>query len=502
MRIRRICFKGVLVLSVVLAARHATAQPAALADPILESIKPGDIVVTAREFVRAPKTLDSDPQAGGTNTAWARIQSLQPLPDGSGRLAFNDTRGLIYLTDMAGSPPTVYLDLRKYGGFGFVDSMFPNETGLAGFAFHPDFAKAGSAGYGKFYTAYSARSDSGRADYLDDDAASHESVIREWTTTDPGAMSFSGASREVFRVGQFAPNHNIGTLAFNPNAAAESTDYGLLYACLGDGGAANDPRNFGQSLAAPHGAIIRIDPLGGDQNRGYGVPADNPFFGMADVAPEIWAYGLRHPQHFSWDKDGRMFIGDIGQNQIEEINLGVKGANYGWRLREGTFATAFAVPGTQAGAVFPLSSTSKESSTNKEPSTDEENAAFVYPIAQYDHDEGYAVSGGFVYRGAAIADLTGKYLFADMTLGRVLYIDADDIDTDTLPANRLALIQELRLIIDGAEQDLASVAGMPNTYAPGKRIDLRFGQDAEGELYLLSKSDGWIRKLVPAMRDY
>ena len=348
-----------------------------------------------------------------------------------------------------------------------------------GVAFHPQFAAAGTPGFGKFYTAYSAESESGRADYLDDDAGSHESVIREWTADDPRANEFNGSSREVFRIGQFAPNHNIGTIAFNPTAGEGSPEYGLLYACLGDGGAAHDPRDFGQSLSEPHGAIIRIDPLAGGDSRAYGIPADNPFVGEPDVAPEIWAYGLRHAQQFSWDADGRMFMGDIGQGFVEEVNLGVPGANYGWRLREGTFATSYAVGSARPGQVYPR------------PAQDEH--PFVYPVAQYDHDEGYAISGGFVYRGQAIPAMRGKYVFTDFPRGRVLYIDAD-----TLVPGQLSEIRELRLVVDGQERDLVDVAGIPNTYARGDRVDARLGIDSAGELYLLTKSDGWVRKLEPA----
>ena len=244
----------------------------------------------------------------------------------------------------------------------------------------------------------------------------------------------------------------------------------MLYASLGDAGAAHDPRDFGQSLAAPHGAIIRIDPLGGDGSRGYGVPADNPFVGEAGVAPEIWAYGLRHAQQFSWDTDGRMFMGDIGQNVVEEVNLGVPGANYGWRLREGTFGTGYTLTPRRPGPAYPPPA--------------QDDRPFVYPVAQYDHDEGYAVSGGFVYRGEAIPELQGQYVFTDFPRGRVFYIDADG-----LVPGQLAEIRELRLIIDGEERDLVEAAGIPNTYAPGDRADARLGIDSAGELYLLTKSE-------------
>ena len=468
---------GTTALITAAAALPAAAQVEPLADPIPDPILKGDLIVAATPFVRAPRTADSAVDAM-TNEAYARIQYLTPVGDGSGRLVLNDLRGLLYITDEDGMEPVTYMDIRTLD-VGFDDSMFPNETGLVGVAFHPQFADAGAPGFAKFYTAYSARSDSGTADYLDDDAGSHESVIREWTVDDPAANTFSGTSREVFRIGQFAPNHNVGTIAFNPNAAPGSPEYGLLYASLGDAGAAHDPRDFGQSLAAPHGAIIRIDPLGGDGGRGYGVPADNPFVGEAGVAPEIWAYGLRHAQQFSWDTDGRMFMGDIGQNVVEEVNLGVPGANYGWRLREGTFGTGYTLTPRRPGPAYPPPA--------------EDDRPFVYPVAQYDHDEGYAVSGGFVYRGEAIPELRGQYVFTDFPRGRVFYIDADG-----LVPGELAEIRELRLVIDGEERDLVDAAGIPNTYAPGDRADARLGIDSAGELYLLTKSDGWVRKLEPA----
>lgn len=471
--VRRLHSSAVALICLwVIAVTPVHAGP--LTDPIPDAIENSGITLIAREFIRAPRSEDRDTRSA--NSAWARIQYLQPIPDNTGRLVFNDTRGLLYLTDEGGLAPTVFLDLRKYGGFGFDDTPFPNEAGLAGFAFHPDFSQPGKAGYGRFYTAYSARSDTGIARYLEDDSASHESVIREWTMTDPSAHRFSGSSREVFRIGQFASNHNIGSLAFNPTAEPGGDDYGLLYAGLGDGGAAHDPKEYGQSLAEPLGSIIRIDPLGGDHQHPYAIPLSNPFADKPDTAGEIWAYGLRHPQHFSWDRDGRMFIADIGQNQIEEVNLGQPGANYGWRLREGTFATAYSIPGRQPGPVYPLP-------------TEADN--FTYPLAQYDHDEGSAISSGFVYRGERLPELQGKYLFTDLVRGRLFFFDAERLP---VPGS-LAHIQEIMIDVDGSGQNLVEAAGMPNTLEPGERVDLRLGRDSGGELYLLTKSDGWIRRL-------
>ena len=454
-----------------------SSAPQAQEDPIPTSTQKGDIIVAAQPFVRAPQTADPE-KPSATNDAYARIQYLKPIPGGN-RLAFNDLRGILYATDADGATPVAYLDLRDQN-VGFYAELFPNESGLFGFAFHPEFAKLGRPGYGKFYTSFSVKEDSGVADYLDN-VGSHESVVREWTATNPTASVFAGTSREVFRIGQPRPTLDIGTLAFNPAAAEGEADYGKLYIGMGDGGGINDPDQHGQNLANPLGAILRIDPLGGNSERGYGIPADNPFADNPGVAPEIWAYGLRHPQHFSFDASGRMFINDIGEDQIEEVNIGRAGANYGWRLREGTFATAFGVDSQDTGSVFAL------------PAND---SGFEYPVAQYDHDtEGRAIGSGFLYEGETIPALKGKYVFADLVQGYLFAIDAADLTPGT-PAAR----DELRVTFDGTERSIIEVVGQTDTYRPdvrdAKRADLRLGVDHSGELYLLTKTDGWIRRLV------
>jgi len=455
----------------------AESMPQAISDPVAARIDFGPITVAAEEFVRLPRTTDSafPPQ---TNTAYARIQYLQPLPDGSGRLVINDLRGLLYMTDEQGRTPTVFLDVRTQN-VGFNDAMFPNETGLAGVAFHPDFGNPGRPGYGKFYTAYSTPSDSGVANYLEHEAENHESVIREWTTSDPTSNVFAGTSREIFRVGQFDQNHNIGTLAFKWSASRSESDFGLLYASFGDGGAANDPNQNGQDPSNPLSAIIRIDPLMQSDGTAYGIPADNPFINRQGFAPEIWAYGLRHPQHFSFDDTGTMYIADIGQSQIEEINLGIKGANYGWRIREGSFATAFEpryFGNVRPNPVYPKP---------------EDQTELTYAVAEFDHGEGNAVSSVFVYRGTNVPALRNKLLFTDMVRGRIFYTDAEG-----LQPGQPAEIQELQVLINASVQNLADAVGFTNTYSARDRAGLRLGSDSDGELYLLTKGDGWVRKLV------
>lgn len=461
------------ILCLALSTSIASAAPDPILDPIPARIQPGPLVVGVENFVRIPQSTDSSDQE--INQAYARIQTIQPFGNTFGKLVVNDTRGLLYLTDDRGAEPYVYLDLRT-ADVGFDDTMFPNEMGLSGVAFHPEFTSIGKPGFGKFYTAYSTTSDSGVANYLDNDAGSHESVVREWTATNPRGRTFEGTSREIFRVGQFASNHNIGHIAFNPVAEVGTSDYGMLYITFGDGGAANDPRRYGQNLAEPLSTIMRIAPLEATADAAYGVPADNPFIDHPNAAPEIWVYGLRNAQHFSWDSRGRMFITDIGQRMLEEVNLGIAGANYGWRLREGTFATAFGVANGEPGRVYPL--------PNNDP-------AFTYPIAQYDHDEGRAIGSGYLYEGTAIPALVGKFVFADLVDGRIFYIDADGATSGNLRE-----IRELRLFHEGREQPLKAFSSFANSYDAGVRVDARLGIDALGELYVVTKGDGWIRKFV------
>ncbi|MXW53517.1 MAG: PQQ-dependent sugar dehydrogenase [Gammaproteobacteria bacterium] len=506
-------------------------NPTALEDPVPDEIQLGDIEVNLVEFVRAPESED-DSAPFGTNDAYARIQYLKSPPDESGRLFFNDTRGILYVTDEEGSEPTVYLDLRDME-VDFYPDVFPHESGFMSFAFHHEFAVEDSPGYGKFYTAFTADPESGTADFIEETNSAQESVIYEWTAVDPTALEFFGSRREVLRVGQFRPNHNIGNIDFNPFSLVETDenddsdggdgatiteddgtgddeatetrheDWGMLFISFGDGGGSHDPRDHGQNVGTPLGAILRIDPLIDDleTEESYQIPADNPE--IEGAIPELWAFGLRHPQHFSWDTDGRMFILDIGQDQVEEVNLGSVGANYGWRQRKGTFATAHGIETEDGlGGVYEVDLEAEEND-------------FVYPVAQYDHDEGFAIGSGFVYRGESVPELVGKYVFTELVRGRVLYIETepepttdgdeesdpdetDDVD-DVLIPGEPTTIYELQLLFNGEEGTMSDVAGMSNTYLQHsphlRRVDLRVSVDRHGEMYLLSKGDGWIRKI-------
>ena len=172
-------------------------------------------------------------------------------------------------------------------------------------------------------------------------------------------------------------------------------------------------------------------------------------------------------------------MNDIGQNQIEEVNIGIRGANYGWNVREGTFLTGAGVEGGSLPYLYPLV---------------DQNDDFTYPVAQYDHDDlSNAIGAGFLYEGDAIPTLRGMYVFSDLVQGRLFYTDLSERNEQGL-----ATILELRTRINGKNQALKEVLAYENTYAPIPRVDLRLGTDSEGEIYTLSKGDGKIRKIVLA----
>ncbi|NJO45781.1 MAG: sugar dehydrogenase [Oscillatoriales cyanobacterium RM2_1_1] len=428
------------------------------------------------------------PNSGSGNNLAARLNQLVDAPDGSDRLFVNDMRGTLYLIDNGVVSP--YLDLKSQVGTGFRDNT--SQQGFSYFAFHPDFANNGI-----FYTINSENKNTGTPDFPVTKpiinrngniiASSHHEVVREWTATDPTADIFSGTVREVLRVEQPYPDHNMGEIAFNPNVEPGDPDYGLLYMGVADGGSDGfpvsntDPLDNGQDLNVPLGKILRIDPLGNNGTNGqYGIPADNPFVedGNPNTLGEIWAYGVRNPQRISWDTrgEGKMLFVDIGQAFIEEINLGIPGANYGWGNREGTFV----IEDTDENVLFEL------------PANDAD-FGYTYPVAQYDHDRpadavgfyGFAIAGGFVYRGAAIPALRGQYVFGDFgNDGRFFHG----------PVNQLVngsqgTLQELRLYDGNVQESFLDILGLP-------RSDVRFGVDATGEIYVTSKSDGKVRKLV------
>jgi hypothetical protein len=300
--------------------------------------------------------------------------------------------------------------------------------------------------------------------------------------------------------------HPPGELNFNPTAKPGAADYGLLYIGSGDWGFSNgggpnaDNPSQGQRTDTLLGAVLRIDPRspkvsGGAAGIGdYTIPAANRFAADGDPKTfgEIYAYGFRNPHRLSWDpSDGTLFAADIGNSNIEEINIVRNGSNYGWMQREGTFQNGYHVAAGTGGQVYPLPANILDGTAKD---------GFTYPVAMYDHGEGISITAGFVYRGR-IAALQGKFVFGDIARGRVFATDVAALKAadDGIPST-VAPIEEIQLFVrdaNGNSTDVSVQQLVEKLMGPRNRADLQLGQAANGELYLTTRQDGMIRTLVP-----
>ena len=281
--------------------------------------------------------------------------------DGSNRLFIIEQQGRILYWNRNSYLAALYLDITDRVGSG------GSEQGLLGLAFHPQYEENGF-----FYVNYT--------DHQGETVISRFNVSVE----DP-ARADPTSELNLLRVPQPFRNHNGGMLAFGLD--------GYLYIGLGDGGSAGDPHGNGQSLTSLLGKVLRIDVDGANP---YSLPGDNPF-AQGGGKSEIWAYGLRNPWRFSFDRlTGDLYLGDVGQNQWEEINYlpfdSPAGANFGWNYFEGSYHYA----GT--------------------PPTD---ASMISPVAEYGHDQGCSVTGGVVYRGEQLVEWQGVYIYGDYCSGLV-----------------------------------------------------------------------------------
>jgi len=452
------------ILLAVLAAAASAAGP-------LPPIAKGGIAVTIASFVTVPASQGSPPLA--------RLNLLTHAGDGSGRMFVNDMRGKIWVIQNGQVLPVPFLDATTALGGSLVTSGL--QLGLSTFAFHPGYATLGDPGYGLVYTVTHETTSSGTANFIAPTTPTFHNVISEWHVNllDPNRLDTT--RRQLLRIEGFSGDHPMGQIAFNPNLASSHPDFGLLYAALGDGGGyiasagqEINPFQTAQNRTDPYGDILRIDPHGTSTpqhptNGQYGIPPSNPYYGAGGgILEEIWAFGLRNPHRFGWDEGGagKMLISDIGQAQIEEVDLGAAGANYGWRERQGTYV----LDPFNENAVLPL------------PGNDAQ-FGYTYPVAQYDHDEGSAIVGAGVYRGSDIPPLVGKYVFGDIVNGRIFYTDAAALVNGTQ-----APVYELVLVSGGQVVTLIQLVG-------STRVDLRFGVDESGEMYALSKRDGVVRTL-------
>ena len=441
-------------------APHIATTPAKpLTDPIPDTIRHSHLVVALQLVTQLPASSDSG------KLPLTRITKLDFEPQ-TGRAFVLDLRGRLY--QLQRNKPVVYMNMAK------LKPRFIHEPGLAtGFgsvAFHPAFS-----GNGILYTTHTESPGSGKADFgfADSIKVTVQWVLTEWKTTNPSAAAFSGTSRELLRVNMVTGIHGVQEITFNPLSTPGDEDYGLLYIGVGDGGSVeNGYSRLAHSTDKIWGTILRIDPLGRNSaNRQYGIPSRNPFVGVGNALGEIYAYGFRNPHRITWAKSGEMLAPNIGHGNIESINLILPGHDYGWPIREGTFVLD---PYGDLNKVYPL------------PANDSLYGV-TYPVAQYDHDGRVAaVSGGFEYWGTAIPDLAGKYFFGDIPSGRLFYLNLADVKS-----GRRAPINEWRVSVNGAQTTLAELCGTD-------RVDLHFGRDKKGELYILTKPDGKVYKLVSA----
>jgi hypothetical protein len=417
------------------------------------------------------------PDAGN---AAARVNLLLDEP-GTKRLFVNTMPGLLYAVSYDGKSVTPYLDINDPKWATPVQSGNA-EQGFQSFAFHPQFAQAGTPGFGKFYTFLDTTNMTPTPDFTPSGPGrTHDEILLEWTAKNPGAAAYDGtAPREVYRVQQPFPNHNGGQIAFNPLARPGTPEFGLLYIGSADGGSGGDPQNMAQDLKSIFGKILRIDPLGRNSANGkYGVPPSNPFVKNANALPEIYSYGHRNPQRFSWDpKNGNMFEAEIGQNINEEINQIVAGGNYGWNVWEGSFRFY-----------------------NREVSTEAQRSDpnMVYPIVDYDHTDPLlqrlaAATGIYAYRDKTVPQLTDKLIFGDNPSGEIFYVDADALPNGGQNFHRILFKSA------GGTKTLLELIKERNTQQgrmPATRADLRMGMGPNGQLFILNKRDGVIRLVTP-----
>lgn len=295
--------------------------------------------------------------------------------DGSHRIFVADQWGVIYVFENRPdvTESTRFLDLRDR--VMYKDSE--NEEGLLGVAFHPDYSRTG-----ELFVYYTTRD------------AEHTSVVSRFrVSADDPNRADPASEEELLRIPQPFWNHNGGTVCFGPD--------GCLYVGLGDGGAANDPYGNGQNLTTWLGAVLRIDVDHRSDGKPYAIPDDNPFVNTPGAQPEIYAYGFRNIWRMAFDREtGTLWAGDVGQNLWEEIDLVVKGGNYGWAVRESRHP--FGPGGSDA------------------------RPDLIEPIWEYDHQVGKSITGGVVYRGRNLPELRGKYIYADYVSGRIWALQYDE----------------------------------------------------------------------------
>lgn len=329
--------------------------------------------------------------------------------DNSNRLFIVEQRGRILILKDNKIQNEPFLDIESIVNSG-------GEKGLLSVAFHPEFNKNQ-----RFFVNYTKL-----------DERQLKTVVAEYNVSATNPNIANTEEKVILEIDQPFGNHNGGQIMFGPD--------GFLYVGMGDGGSGGDPLNNGQNINTVLGSLLRIDV---NRKPPFEAPPGNPFVGV-EGANEIWAYGLRNPWRFSFDREnGNLFLADVGQNDFEEVNLITRGGNYGWNVMEGFHC-------------FPLSN------------SDCDQPNFIPPLAEYSHGEGNSITGGYVYRGLDINELVGNYIFGDFVSSTIW----------TLNENQEGIWERTELL-----QTNLSISS--------------FGEDEAGELYVVDHS-GAIYKMIDA----
>jgi mono/diheme cytochrome c family protein len=507
-------------------AAHTTVAvaPTASADPTARQ------TLVLSDYVQMPITGE----IGGEQTRGqlARVNFMRDEPGGR-RFFINDLNGPLYILDKKTKQFTTYLDFNGLAGRPGLFQKFTFERnfaiGLTNVIFDPDYARNGIfytihmedpatqapagpkmgvvAGLDlKGYTTTAAivvPTVGGRID--------REAVVIEWTDRNPSNATFEGTARELLRIQQPGPIHPLGEITFNPSARRGDPDWRVMYIGSGDAGTGEqaDNRRFNpQRLDTCGGKILRIIPDLREHantstvsaNGRYRIPNDNPFVSLEGACKEIWASGIRNPHRLVWDlaSPPHLLAFNIGLHSWETVLLIKKGANYGYPLREGTQAmTSEGMKPVPADDTIPVQISDTVVRSTIKP---------TYPVIAYPHAAGGgdAIAGGFIYRGSRIPALKGKLVFGDITTGRIWYAEmADVIKADDGDPATIAPLHEIDAGLRKLTEETFRARGGRGDALPGAaavagrgRVDMRFAEDNNGELYIMTKSDGMIRQVV------
>jgi glucose/arabinose dehydrogenase len=395
----------------------------------------------------------AEPAGGGGSAAMPEVLfELVAKVEDRPLLVTHDGRGRLFIVEQAGRVRMMVAGKLIEKPFLDISEKIysQGEGGLLGLAFHPKFSQNGL-----FYVNYTIENKGAERPQVKQGnkvvtQTPIKTVIAEYKVSPADDSVDLASERSVLEIPQPYENHDGGMIAFGPD--------GMLYIGMGDGGNQRDPHKNGQNLGVLLAKMLRIDVT---PRQGYAVPQDNPFVGVAGARPEIWSYGMRNPWRFSFDRQtGLLYAADVGEDRWEEVDIVTRGGNYGWSVREGDY------PFNR----FPRAKEEKKPASPSEPAE-----GFAGPIKAYWHDIGMSITGGYVYRGKALPELRGWYLYGDYSKGTIwgLRYEGGKIIGD----------QTLKIVNDKEVRPM---------------LPSGFGEDRDGEIYVCSHQDGKVWKIVAA----